>query len=153
MNGYYINHKSQPVWESIAFFPPFPSLLFPFFSIYPDTLVLPLLSQGASVFSLSDVVEMDALVSNLEALEMKEAGALILAWAAFLCLVSSLPGKEEHNVLMVWDVLNCYLVPLHSCMSILTLFLSVSSYFTFLFQIFRRLTMLPMFVKHLKLHH
>lgn len=44
---------------------------------------------------------MDALLATFEVLEMKEAGPLIFAWAVFLCLISSLPGKEEHNALLV----------------------------------------------------
>jgi nuclear pore complex protein Nup188 len=50
---------------------------------------------------LSDVQEMDSIISSFNAFELKEAGPLILAWAVFLCLISSLPGKEENNVLMV----------------------------------------------------
>ncbi|XVE93792.1 hypothetical protein REPUB_Repub01dG0225400 [Reevesia pubescens] len=34
---------------------------------------------------------------------MKEAGPLILAWAVFLCLISSLPRKEETNELTEID--------------------------------------------------
>ncbi|XP_031130365.1 uncharacterized protein LOC116032104 [Ipomoea triloba] len=59
--------------------------------------------QGSATFSLNDVQEIDALVSNLNVFEKKEAGPLILAWAVFLCLVSSLPEKEESNVLMEID--------------------------------------------------
>ena len=44
---------------------------------------------------------MDAIVSSLNAFEIKEAGPLLLTWAVFLCLISSLPGKEEHNGLLV----------------------------------------------------
>ncbi|XP_062098692.1 uncharacterized protein LOC133804555 [Humulus lupulus] len=46
---------------------------------------------------------MDAIVSSFNAFETKEAGPLILTWAVFLCLISSLPGKEENNVLMEID--------------------------------------------------
>lgn len=53
---------------------------------------------------------MDALVSSINALEMKEAGPLILTWAVCLCLISSLPGKEENNVLMVGGFLNIVLL-------------------------------------------
>ncbi|GLT69630.1 hypothetical protein SLA2020_417670 [Shorea laevis] len=59
--------------------------------------------KGVSVFSLSDVQEMDSIISSFNAFELKEAGPLILAWAVFLCLISSLPGKEENNVLMEID--------------------------------------------------
>ncbi|XP_062096250.1 uncharacterized protein LOC133802197 [Humulus lupulus] len=46
---------------------------------------------------------MDAIVSSFNAFETKEADPLILTWAVFLCLISSLPGKEENNVLMEID--------------------------------------------------
>ncbi|XP_062082237.1 uncharacterized protein LOC133788686 isoform X2 [Humulus lupulus] len=59
--------------------------------------------QVSSHFSLIDVQEMDAIVSSFNAFETKEAGPLILTWAVFLCLISSLPGKEENNVLMEID--------------------------------------------------
>lgn len=60
-------------------------------------------SQGAFVFSLNDVQEMDALLSTSDVFEMTEAGPLFLAWAVFLCLISSLPGIEENNVLTEID--------------------------------------------------
>lgn len=60
-------------------------------------------SQGSTAFSLSDIPELDATISSFGAFETKEAGPLILSWAVFLCLVSSLPGKEENNVLMEID--------------------------------------------------
>uniref|UniRef100_A0A803NF80 Nucleoporin NUP188 homolog n=1 Tax=Cannabis sativa TaxID=3483 RepID=A0A803NF80_CANSA len=59
--------------------------------------------EVSSHFSLIDVQEMDTIVSSLNAFETKEAGPLILTWAVFLCLISSLPGKEENNVLMEID--------------------------------------------------
>ncbi|KAK6240816.1 hypothetical protein QQP08_007669 [Theobroma cacao] len=59
--------------------------------------------QGASVFKLNDVQEIDALISSFDIFEMREAGPLVLAWAVFLCLISSLPQKEETNVLMEID--------------------------------------------------
>lgn len=59
------------------------------------------LRQDTSVFTLADVQEMEAIISTFNAFETKETGPLILAWAVFLCLISSLPGKEESNVLMV----------------------------------------------------
>ncbi|GAV84710.1 DUF3414 domain-containing protein [Cephalotus follicularis] len=58
---------------------------------------------GASTFLLSDVLEMDAIISSFDAFEMKEASPLVLTWAAFLCLLSSLPGKEETSALMEID--------------------------------------------------
>ncbi|EXB39261.1 hypothetical protein L484_024956 [Morus notabilis] len=59
--------------------------------------------QVSSHFSVTDVQEMDAIVSSFNAFETKEAGPLILTWAVFLCLISSLPGKEENNVLSEID--------------------------------------------------
>ncbi|XP_050107710.1 uncharacterized protein LOC126586808 isoform X2 [Malus sylvestris] len=59
--------------------------------------------QGTFVFTLADVQEMEAIISTFNAFETKEAGPLILAWAVFLCLISSLPGSEESNVLMEID--------------------------------------------------
>ncbi|CAH9056682.1 unnamed protein product [Cuscuta europaea] len=59
--------------------------------------------EGFAAFSLNDVLEIDNVISNLNAFEKKEAGPLILAWAVFLCLVSSLPEKEGNNVLMEID--------------------------------------------------
>lgn len=45
--------------------------------------------------------EIDAMVSTFDVFENKESGPLVLAWAVFLCLISSLPGKEENSILMV----------------------------------------------------
>ncbi|KAJ4826105.1 hypothetical protein Tsubulata_010953 [Turnera subulata] len=59
--------------------------------------------QAASSFSVTDIQEMDALVSSINNFEMKETGPLLLSWAVFLCLVSSFPGKEENDVLMEVD--------------------------------------------------
>ncbi|KAL2254846.1 UNVERIFIED_CONTAM: hypothetical protein Sindi_0279300 [Sesamum indicum] len=59
--------------------------------------------QGTIAFSDVDVQQIDALVSSFNIFEAKEAGPLILAWAVFLCLISSLPGKEENNLLMEID--------------------------------------------------
>ncbi|KAI4297724.1 hypothetical protein L6164_037599 [Bauhinia variegata] len=59
--------------------------------------------KGVSAFSLSDIQQMDALLSTFSAFEMKEAGPLVLAWAVFLCLILTLPGKDENNELMEID--------------------------------------------------
>ncbi|KAK4437676.1 hypothetical protein Salat_0101600 [Sesamum alatum] len=59
--------------------------------------------QGTIAFSDADVQLMDAFVSSFNVFEAKEAGPLILAWAVFLCLISSLPGKEENNLLTEID--------------------------------------------------
>lgn len=50
-----------------------------------------------------EVQQMDTIISSFNAFESKELGPLILAWALFLCLISSLPEKEENNLLMVHD--------------------------------------------------
>ncbi|KAI3989451.1 hypothetical protein MKX01_022726 [Papaver californicum] len=55
--------------------------------------------QGHFVFSLVDIQEIDGVISSFNATETEEAGPLILAWAVFLCLVSSLPEKQEHSFL------------------------------------------------------
>uniref|UniRef100_A0A1J3H018 Nucleoporin NUP188-like protein n=1 Tax=Noccaea caerulescens TaxID=107243 RepID=A0A1J3H018_NOCCA len=60
-------------------------------------------SSGPCAFSINDVQEMDATISSLNTLEVKEAGPLVLAWAVFLCLISSLPGKEASPFLMEID--------------------------------------------------
>ncbi|XP_030450648.2 uncharacterized protein LOC115672831 isoform X2 [Syzygium oleosum] len=57
------------------------------------------LRRGTFVFSLTDIQEMDALVSSFSSLAMKEAGSLFLTWAVFLRLIASLPGNENDNVL------------------------------------------------------
>ncbi|XP_058098868.1 uncharacterized protein LOC131243494 isoform X2 [Magnolia sinica] len=59
--------------------------------------------QGHSTFSLADFQEMDAIVSSFNALETAEAGPLILAWAVFLCLISSLPEKQDCSTLVEID--------------------------------------------------
>ncbi|XP_059297405.1 uncharacterized protein LOC132050256 isoform X2 [Lycium ferocissimum] len=59
--------------------------------------------QGYVTFSLSEVQEIDAIVSAFDVFENKESGPLILAWAVFLCLISSLPEKGENNILMEID--------------------------------------------------
>ncbi|XP_020260505.1 uncharacterized protein LOC109836876 isoform X2 [Asparagus officinalis] len=60
-------------------------------------------SQFCSILSLSDVLEMDLLVSSFSDLGAKEAGPLLLVWAVFVCLLLSLPGRTENNVLMEID--------------------------------------------------
>ncbi|XP_011046730.1 PREDICTED: uncharacterized protein LOC105141252 isoform X1 [Populus euphratica] len=59
--------------------------------------------QGPSVFSVTDIQQMDVLISSFVTLGTREAGPLILAWAVCLCLISSLPGSEENSVLMEID--------------------------------------------------
>ncbi|GMP64169.1 hypothetical protein CsSME_00025565 [Camellia sinensis var. sinensis] len=59
--------------------------------------------QGSTALSLSDIQEIDAIISSFSAFEAKDSGPLILSWAVFLCLLSSLPGKQENNVLMDID--------------------------------------------------
>lgn len=60
-----------------------------------------LLRQGSIGFSEMEVQQIDSMISSFNAFESKDLGPLILAWAMFLCLVSSLPEKEENNLLMV----------------------------------------------------
>ncbi|XP_042000671.1 uncharacterized protein LOC121750240 isoform X3 [Salvia splendens] len=50
-----------------------------------------------------EVQQIDSMISSFNTFEYKELGPLILAWALFLCLVSSLPEKEENNMLMEID--------------------------------------------------
>ncbi|XP_027354241.1 uncharacterized protein LOC113864573 [Abrus precatorius] len=59
--------------------------------------------KGVSTFSVTDVLEMDALISTFNAFEMNEAGPLVLAWAVFLYLLLTLPEKDESNELMEID--------------------------------------------------
>lgn len=59
--------------------------------------------QGDSVFTLSDIQEMDGIVSSFSVFDTEEAAPLILAWAVFICLISSLPEKQDSSVLMDID--------------------------------------------------
>ena len=89
---------------------------------------------------------MDAIVSSLNAFEIKEAGPLLLTWAVVLCLISSLPGKEEHNVLLVCGSMKSaglFWWLLDTSYDIIFDVLSVG----------RRLIMLVMYVKLLILQH
>lgn len=60
-----------------------------------------ILRQGITAFSLTDIQEIDSIISGYNVFENKEAGPLILTWAVFLCLISSLPQREEYNALLV----------------------------------------------------
>ncbi|KAL3515020.1 hypothetical protein ACH5RR_021922 [Cinchona calisaya] len=62
--------------------------------------------QGSVAFSLVDIQEMDAIVSGIDPSQTREAGPLILSWAVFLCLICSLPEKEDNYVLMEMDHVN-----------------------------------------------
>lgn len=65
---------------------------------------------------MTDVQDMDALVSTFNAFEMKEAGPLVLAWAVFLYLLLTLVEKDENNELMVCGYVLCeFLVYYLSC--------------------------------------
>ncbi|GAB2245772.1 hypothetical protein Droror1_Dr00001265 [Drosera rotundifolia] len=59
--------------------------------------------RDGSKYSSSSIQEMDAVISSFDVLEMREAGPLVLAWAVFLCLVLSLPRKEDNLDLMEID--------------------------------------------------
>ena len=109
-----------------------------------DCTVSLFLREGCTLFSLTDIQEIDAIISGFDAFETREAGPLILTWAVFLCLVSSLPGKQENNVLMVCGFASCSgLYKQFKCVLhflVLTLFSRI-------------LIMSVMFVKPLRLHH
>ncbi|XP_074312975.1 uncharacterized protein LOC141648320 isoform X2 [Silene latifolia] len=64
---------------------------------------VPFSRNGSCMFTPSDVLDLDSIISNFDIFETKEAGPLILAWAVFLCLIVSLPEKEEFNELMEID--------------------------------------------------
>lgn len=66
------------------------------------------LSGGHSTFSLGDILEMNAEVSNLPEFAVVESGPLILAWAVFLCLVLSLPGSNTNLVIMIFNLIDWY---------------------------------------------
>ncbi|KAL2329164.1 hypothetical protein Fmac_022591 [Flemingia macrophylla] len=59
--------------------------------------------KGVSIFSMTDVQEMDTLVSTFNTFEMNEAGPLVLAWAVFLYLLLTLLEKDENTELMEID--------------------------------------------------
>lgn len=61
-----------------------------------------------SAFSLTDIQEIDSIISGYNVFESKEAGPLILTWAVFLCLISSLPQREEYSVLLVIFLLKVF---------------------------------------------
>ncbi|XP_056698928.1 uncharacterized protein [Spinacia oleracea] len=64
---------------------------------------IPFSRDSSCVFSSSDILEMDSVISSFDIYETKEVGPLILSWAVFLCLIVSLPGKDEHNDLTEVD--------------------------------------------------
>ncbi|XP_031493788.1 uncharacterized protein LOC116259924 isoform X2 [Nymphaea colorata] len=51
--------------------------------------------QGNSTFSYSELLEMDTMISGFNPSETAEAGPLFLSWGIFLCLISSLPEKDD----------------------------------------------------------
>ncbi|KAL8556343.1 hypothetical protein ACS0TY_003962 [Phlomoides rotata] len=59
--------------------------------------------QGSIGFSETEIQEIDTMISSFNAFEAKEVGPLILTWAVFLCLINSLPEKEENNLLTEMD--------------------------------------------------
>ena len=139
---YVLAYKQILKWVYISWY----SFLLPFFfqpALIVRTFILLFLRQSACVFTLTDVQEIDALISGFDIFEMREAGPLILAWAVFLCLISSLPRKEEANELMVCGTF--LLCVLHEwILPSMTVFV--------LIQLPRRLIMLGMFAKLSKLH-
>ncbi|KAL5706010.1 hypothetical protein ACHQM5_024227 [Ranunculus cassubicifolius] len=62
-----------------------------------------LLFKGHSVFTLTDIQEMDAAISTFNSVDTQEAAPLILAWAVFICLISSLPQQQDSYVVMDID--------------------------------------------------
>ncbi|XP_078448301.1 nucleoporin (DUF3414) isoform X2 [Wolffia australiana] len=60
--------------------------------------------RNGSKFSLTDIQEMDALVSSIIPLETAEAGPLTLSWGVFLSLLISLPEKEEYCPVLAIDI-------------------------------------------------
>lgn len=99
--------------------------------------------QFCSVFPVEDVLQMDLVVSSFFDLGAKEAGPLVLAWAVFVCLFLSLPGRTDYSLLMVYGQLDIFVIILliyvHELRQTLDLF--------------RRLIILHIFVKPLRLSH
>ncbi|KAG0491610.1 hypothetical protein HPP92_005008 [Vanilla planifolia] len=60
-------------------------------------------SDGGAMFSMLDIQEINSLVSSLSILGMVECGPLLLAWAVFICLISSLPDMKNNLILMEID--------------------------------------------------
>ncbi|KAH0451385.1 hypothetical protein IEQ34_018684 [Dendrobium chrysotoxum] len=61
------------------------------------------ISEGGFIFSMQDVQEMDFLVSTFSGFGTFEAGPLFLAWAVFICLLSSLPDIKNESILVEID--------------------------------------------------
>lgn len=101
--------------------------------------------EGNISLTVSDIQEVDAIISTFDAFETKESGPLILTWAVFLCLISSLPDKQEHDVLMVLPVSKYFLS------YILPFYISPNVNHT-LVLCYRKLIMWVMFAKLLELH-
>ncbi|KAK9164468.1 hypothetical protein Syun_005370 [Stephania yunnanensis] len=59
--------------------------------------------QVSSLYSSTDIQEMDAMVSSFNSFEAEEASPLVLSWAVFICLISSLPEKQDSNLFMEID--------------------------------------------------
>ncbi|KAG0493658.1 hypothetical protein HPP92_004652 [Vanilla planifolia] len=60
-------------------------------------------SDGGAMFSMLDIQEINSLVSSLSILGTVECGPLLLAWAVFICLISSLPDMKNNLILMDID--------------------------------------------------
>lgn len=69
-------------------------------------------SEASCAFSLADIQEIDAEVSNFSEELERESGPLILAWAVHLCLVSSLLERGT-DTLMVLPCLPVFLFSYH----------------------------------------
>ncbi|XP_042423045.1 uncharacterized protein LOC122010593 [Zingiber officinale] len=61
------------------------------------------LREGGSIFSVTEIKELDAQVSSFADSYAVEAGPLLLAWAVFQCLVLSLPERNNSTTLMEID--------------------------------------------------
>ncbi|KAG9442579.1 hypothetical protein H6P81_018433 [Aristolochia fimbriata] len=59
--------------------------------------------NGNFMFSMTNIQEMDSIISSFNTLDTVEAGPLVLAWAVFLCLTGSLPERQEDNMLVEID--------------------------------------------------
>ncbi|XP_074569458.1 uncharacterized protein LOC141826101 [Curcuma longa] len=61
------------------------------------------LREGGSIFSVTEIKELDAQVSSFADSYAVEAGPLLLAWAVFQCLVFSLPERNNNTTLVEID--------------------------------------------------
>lgn len=82
-------------------------IFFSEFLFYIIYLVISMIfSEASCAFSLTDIQEIDAEVSNFSEELERESGPLVLAWAVHLCLVSSMleSGADTLMVLLCLPV-------------------------------------------------